>query len=78
MEEAKQSPVRAPGSRGSSVGPYVVPIDDATLARKNRAAISLLDAWERDEDEGDQKETMAVLRKTLGVNRVASSRNLFP
>ena len=78
MEETTQSPVQRPGSRVSSDGPYVTPIDDATLALKNQAAMRLLDAWEKDEDELDQRETMAVLRKTLGADRIASSRNLFP
>ncbi len=45
------------------------------LARRNAAAIALLDAWEADEStDQDQRETMDVLRKALGPDRIGSNR----
>jgi excisionase family DNA binding protein len=59
-------------------GPYVPPISAEELARRNRAALELLDSWETEGDEEEQRETLAVLRESLGARRVASYRNLFP
>ena len=78
MEPTGQTAIDPPARPGSSRAPYVPPIDDAELARKNQAAIRRLDSWDQDEDEADQRETMAVLREALGEGRIASSRNLFP
>jgi hypothetical protein len=58
--------------------PYVPPVSAEELARRNRAVVELLDSWESDGDEQEQRETLAVLREALGERRVASSRNLFP
>jgi hypothetical protein len=57
---------------------YVPPISAEELARRNQAAIALLDAWDEEGDEEEQRETMRVLRDALGARRVASSRSLFP
>jgi len=53
-------------------------INPEELMRRNRAAIDLLDTWETEGDEQEQRETMRVLREALGPKRVASTRNLFP
>ena len=57
--------------------PYLAPIDPEEHRRKNAAAMRLLDEFESDEDEEDQKETMAVLREALGPNRTISNRSAF-
>ena len=57
--------------------PYLAPIDPVEHRRKNAAAMKLLDQFESDEDEEDQKETMAVLREALGPNRTISNRSAF-
>jgi hypothetical protein len=68
-----------PAGPGETQGPSYVPrIDDAELLRRNQAAIRLLDSWEQDGDEEEQRETLAVLKAALGEQRIASSRNLFP
>ena len=59
-------------------GPFLAPVSDEEQARRNREAIALLDSWETEGDEQEQRETMEILRKALGKDRVASSRNLFP
>ena len=67
-----------PGGPEAARDPYVPPIHPDELARRNRALAALLDSWEEDGDEREQRETLAVLRDALGARRVASSRNLFP
>ena len=62
----------------TTTGQYVPRIDPAELASRNQAAIELLDSWETNGDEQEQRETMQVLRDALGEHRVASSRKLFP
>jgi hypothetical protein len=57
--------------------PYVPPITPEELRGRNQGVIALLDAWETDGDEEEQRETLAVLREALGARRVASSRSLF-
>jgi excisionase family DNA binding protein len=60
---------------GAGPAPFVPPITPEELTRRNRAAMALLDEWEADvEGEQDQRETMDVLRKALGPDRIASSR----
>jgi excisionase family DNA binding protein len=55
--------------------PLVPPISPDELARRNAAAVALLDQWETDvQDDQEQRETMDVLRQALGPERVASSR----
>ncbi len=68
----------AAGGVTPAPAPYVPPISDEELARRNRAAIELLDSWETEVDEEEQRETMAILREALGEQRIASYRNLFP
>jgi len=51
---------------------------DDELRRRNLAAIALLDEWERDGAEQEQRETMDVIRAALGENREMSNRPLFP
>jgi len=57
--------------------PYVPPITEEDLARRNQAAIRLLDSWETEGDEPEQLETMEMLRHALGEDRMASDRKLF-
>jgi hypothetical protein len=79
MDKTNSTTIDPSGEPEAAERPYLPPIDDAELARRNEAAIRLLDAWEDDAaSEEDQRETMAVLRVALGEDRVASSRNLFP
>jgi hypothetical protein len=48
---------------------------DEELRLRNAKAVALLDSWERDGDEQEQRETLAVLRKPLGPDRVISYRS---
>jgi excisionase family DNA binding protein len=59
-------------------GHYVPRISDEEQARRNKAAIALLDSWETEGDEQDQRETLAILKEALGKGRTAAARNLFP
>jgi hypothetical protein len=59
---------------GSNVSPLTA--DD--LAQRNRDLIELLNSWESEGDEEEQRETLTVLREALGRRRVASSRAQFP
>ena len=60
---------------GTGPAPLIPPITPEELTRRNRAAMALLDEWAADvEGEQDQRETMDVLRKALGPDRIASSR----
>jgi hypothetical protein len=63
--------------RPTTHAPYLTPIDPEEHRRKNAAAMKLLDEFESDGDEEDQKETMAVLREALGPNRTISNRSAF-
>jgi excisionase family DNA binding protein len=66
---------RSPTMPATLSTPFVPPITREELARRNTAAVALLDEWEADVDgEQDQRETMAVLRQALGSDRVASDR----
>jgi hypothetical protein len=56
---------------------HVFSLSKAEIRRRNQAAGALLDAWERDGDEDEQRETMAVLRRALGENREMSDRPIF-
>ncbi len=58
--------------------PHVPPLSPDEMARRNAEAIRLLDEWMNEGDQEEQRETMAVLRKALGPDRVISSRSLFP
>jgi hypothetical protein len=58
--------------------PYVPPMDPDELARRNRAAAALLDAWESEGDEEEQRATFAALREALGDRRIMSSRPALP
>jgi hypothetical protein len=77
----RRTPVMAtatPDPAATSVRPYVPPISAEELARRNGGLIELLDSWEAEGDEQEQRETLVVLREALGEGRVSSSRNLFP
>jgi hypothetical protein len=57
--------------------PFVPTYSAEERARRNKAAIELLDSWKTEGDEEEQRETMAVLRESLGTNRSLSSRPIF-
>lgn len=57
--------------------PYLKPIDPDTLRRSNAEMVAILDDWEENGDEQEQRETMAVLREALGPNRTISDRSAF-
>ena len=79
MDPSNQTTVVSSERREEPRRPYLPPIDEVELARRNQAAVRLLDAWEQDEEgEEEQRETLAVLKAALGEGRIASSRNLFP
>ncbi len=53
----------------------VPPITREELAKRSAEAIKLLDAWEVDASSDlDQRETMDLLRRVLGDERIDSSR----
>jgi hypothetical protein len=58
--------------------PYLPPLTADELAQRSKTLVELLDAWESEGDEQEQRETLSVLREALGRRRVASSRALFP
>ena len=58
--------------------PYVPSMGPEELRRRNRAAAALLDSWESEGDEDEQRDTFAVLREALGERRVMSSRPALP
>jgi hypothetical protein len=58
--------------------PYVPRLTADELAQRSKALVELLDSWESEGDEQEQRETLNVLREALGERRVASSRALFP
>jgi hypothetical protein len=68
----------APKGTQTTELPYVPPISAEELARRNQAAVELLDSWETEGDEQEQRETMHTFRVALGAQRVLSSRKLFP
>jgi hypothetical protein len=56
---------------------YLPPISADELRRRNAEVVRLLDEWERDGDEQEQREGMEVLLKALGPERVMSYRDAF-
>jgi hypothetical protein len=58
-------------------GLSVTLIGPEELARRNAAAVALLDSWEAEGDEEAQRETMAALREALGERRTLSSGPAF-
>jgi hypothetical protein len=55
----------------------VPPIGDAELARRNAKAVELLRSWVTEGDETEQRETLEVLRKALGPDRLMAHRSVF-
>jgi hypothetical protein len=78
LDHARRRPVATIHKPSAPETPYVPRLDPAELARRNRSAVELLDSWEAEGDDQEQRETMQVLREALGKDRTASSRNLFP
>ncbi len=48
------------------------------LTESNRELAELLDSWERDGDEQEQRQTLSALREALGERHFPSSRNPSP
>jgi hypothetical protein len=72
------TPVRHPEvSPEVASGPYVSTLTADDLARRNRDLIELLNSWESEGDEQEQRETLTVLREAMGRRRVASSLAQF-
>ena len=67
-----------PTSKSSSAKPYIPRLTDEELDRSNRELVELLDSWEKDGDEQEQRETLAILREALGNRHLPPSRNAFP
>ena len=57
--------------------PLVPPIAPEELRRRNAEMIAILDDWEQNGDEEEQRETMAVIRQALGPDRVMGYRRQF-
>jgi len=53
------------------------PIIDKEQAKKNQAAIDLMDSWLNEDDPAEHQETWDFLKKALDEDRL-SSRPLFP
>jgi hypothetical protein len=55
--------------------PLIPSIDPKERQRRNAAVLALIEEWANDEESTqDQRETMDVLRKALGPERIASNR----
>ena len=59
-------------------GTFVPTRTAGDLAQRNQTLIELLNSWESEGDEQEQRETLDVLREALGTRRVASSRPQCP
>jgi hypothetical protein len=58
-----------------SIIPVIEPLE---RLRRNAAVLDLIEEWSNDGDsEQDQRETMDVLRKALGSERIASNRAIL-
>ena len=60
--------------------PTLIPaLDPEERKRRGRAAVALVRGWSEDRDsEQDQVETLDVIRRALGPDRIASDRAAFP
>jgi hypothetical protein len=60
----------ATGEKTNIHEPYLPPIARDELRRRNAEVVRLLNEWERDGDEQEQREGMEVLLKALGLDRI--------
>jgi len=67
-----------PTTRSSNATPLVPRLSEEELDQSNRELAELLDSWEKDGDEQEQRETLAILREALGERHMVSPRNAFP
>jgi excisionase family DNA binding protein len=74
----ERNSIMATAETTATDGHYVPRISAEERARRNKAAIALLDSWESEGDEQEQHENLAILRESLGKGRTTSSRKLFP
>ncbi len=64
---------------GAPSVPLIPLMDPKERQRRNEAVLALIEQWANDEEsDQDQRETMDVIRKALGPDRIASSRPIFP
>ncbi len=56
---------------------YVPPITSAEVERQNAAMIRLLDTWDVEENEEEDRRVMQELEKALGPGRTLSSEGVF-
>jgi hypothetical protein len=56
---------------------YVPPMPRNEVRDRNARLVALLNQWESEGDEQEQRETLDVIRKALGPDRVASSRAIL-
>jgi hypothetical protein len=61
----------------SKAAPYVPKISPAELNRQNEAMIKLLNAWDVEENEEEDRKVMQELEKALGPDRTLSSESVF-
>src|SRR5262245_52229248 len=66
------APTPVPAPNATVDGPYVPPVSAEELARRNRGLVELLDVWESEGDEQEQRATLAVLREAQGERRETS------
>lgn len=69
---------RPRGEPAAAEGSFVPRVSAEDLARNNRELIELLGSWQTEGDEQEQRETLAVLRETLGARLMASPRDPLP
>jgi hypothetical protein len=62
----------------TETGPAITLSSENELLRRNEAAIALLDEWDREVDDQEQRKTMQIIRDALGNNRIGAGRALFP
>ena len=58
--------------------PLVPPMSKEERHRRNMEAIRLIEDWDRNGDEQEQRESMEILIKALGPDRTMSCRDAFP
>ncbi len=68
----------SPTLTGAPLESLIAPITPQERGRRNEAVLALIEQWANDqESDQDQRETMDVIRQTLGPDRIASSRPIF-
>jgi hypothetical protein len=75
MSEPKPSPT-LPLPPPSPDRPRLIPkLTPEELAEQNARVLALLEAWEHEDDEQEQRESWEILKKALGPDRTISNRS---